>query len=75
MNNLTKSPSFSAETNIFYPIIGEIFHKPSFQTYMYLYLTLGFQHIKHNYTDFEFINNNLENPISDSNAKMHIFDL
>ena len=38
-------------------------------------MTLGFQHIKHDYTDFECIYNNSENPFSDYNTKRHIFDL
>ena len=57
----------------FYPIIGEIFHKPSLLNI--LYLTLGFQHINYIYTDFECIYNNLEHRISDSNTKRHIIPL
>ena len=65
---------FFLQSNIvFYPTIGEIFHKPSFLTY--LYLTFGFQHINYINTDFECIYNNLENPFSDSNTRRHIFSL
>ena len=46
MKIYSKITDFSVESIFFYPIIAIIFHKLFFSAF--LYLTISFQHIKHN---------------------------